>query len=186
MAAKKKSSSKIKSAENAKSRRSVTTVAKHHVEISAAPVAVAEQVEQVAPARDRSSVIDLIAKLRNWDAEIARDAATMLAHLPADAEAIGALSAAVTNQDGYFHPVVRASAAASLGRLGDRQAVDALLVGINDTMAEASEEAIKALGIIGDARAIPALEAVVQNDRGFFLDNVRRTAQDAIEKISHR
>ncbi len=50
-------------------------------------------------------------------------------------------------------------------------------------MAEASEEAIKALGLLGDRRALPALETIIRNDNGFFLENVRRTAQEAAARI---
>lgn len=136
------------------------------------------------PARDRSTVVALIAKLRDTDADVARDAALTLGTLPADAEAVDALCAAVRNADKFFHPVVRAAAAASLGLSGDPRAVDALLAGTGDTMAEASEEAVKALGLLGDRRAVPTLEAIVRNDYGYFLDPVRRTAEAALARLS--
>jgi len=137
-------------------------------------------------ARDRSAVIALMNRLRDADAEVARDAAQTLASLPADAEAIDALCAVVVNADGYFHPVVRAAAAAALGQLGDRRAVEALIQGTRDTMAEASEEAIKALGLLGDARALVALQVVIRNENGFFLEHVRRTAETAAGRIGLR
>ena len=147
--------------------------------------AVATPVVAVAatPVRDRSSIVALIARLRDQDAEVARDAATNLGNLPVDAEAVTALCTTVVNADGYFHSVVRAAAATALGKLGDRHAVDALIRGTGDAMAEASEEAIKALGLLSDARAIPVLEAVIRNETGFFLENVRRTATAALAKI---
>ena len=151
----------------------------------AARLAVTASVVAVAPApvRDRSTIVGLIARLRDPDAETARDAAETLGRLPADDEAVGALCAAVRNADGFFHPVVRTAAAATLGLLGDRRAVEALIAGTSDTMAEASEEAIKALGLLGDARAVAALEAAIRNDNGFFLEHVRTAARDALGKI---
>ena len=161
--------------------------------VVAAPVAAAKMESAVAVAetpkakgeigRDRSGVAALIARLRAPDAEIARDAATTLGTLTADAETIDALSAVTFNRDGFFHPVVRTAAAAALGRLGDRRAVDALITATRDPMAEASEEAVKALGLLGDSRALPALNAAVLNADGFFLEQVRKAARDAIRRI---
>jgi hypothetical protein len=156
--------------------------------VAAAPatVAPAAVVKQPAPApvvRDRSTVVALIAKLRHHDADLARDAAITLGTLPPDAEAVDALCTVIKNTDRFFHPVVRAAAAATLGTLGDRRAVDALLVATHDPMAEASEEAIKALGLLGDPRAAATLEQIIRNDSGFFLDPVRRTAEAALRRL---
>ena len=49
---------------------------------------------------------------------------------------------------------------------------------------DASEEAIKALGQLGDRRAIVTLQAVIRNQQGFFLENVRRTAEAALAKLN--
>ncbi len=136
--------------------------------------------------RDRTTVVALIAKLRDQDAEAARDAAATLGQLPADAEAVAALGQVLKNADGYFHSVVRAAAAASLGHLGDRNAVDALIAATRDTMAEASEEAVKALGALGDVRALPALETIRRNEKGYYLESVRRAAEQAAGRIDRR
>ncbi len=152
----------------------------------AAPAVAAVAAVATAPRsveRDRSTVVTLIAKLRDSDAEVARDAAATLGKLPADAQAVDALGGVLRNADGYFHSVVRAAAAAALGSLGDKRAVDALIAATRDSMAETSEEAVKALGLLGDRRAIPALEQVVRNENGFFLENVRKSAQVAINRI---
>jgi HEAT repeat protein len=82
--------------------------------------------------------------------------------------------------------VVRAAAAATLGKLGDRRAVEALIEATRDPMAEASEEAVKALGLLGDPRALPTLQAVMRNADGFFLENVRKSAEEASRRISAR
>jgi HEAT repeat protein len=134
--------------------------------------------------RDRTGVLGLIAKLGDVNADVARDAATALGSVPVDAEAVNALAEAVVNSHGYFHSVVRVAAATALGRLKARESMDALIYAVRDPMAEASEEAVRALGLIGDRRAIPALEAAVNNDDGFFLENVRRTAADALSRIT--
>jgi len=167
--------------------------------VVAAPVAVAPKAPVVAANavantvataprsadRDRSTVVALVTRLRDRDAEVARDAAATLGRLPADSQAVEALGDVLRNAEGYFHSVVRAAAAAALGSLGDRKAVDALIAATRDSMAETSEEAVKALGLLGDRRAIPALEQVVRNENGFFLENVRKSAQDAIKRIQH-
>ncbi|HVT79765.1 MAG TPA: HEAT repeat domain-containing protein [Phycisphaerae bacterium] len=150
--------------------------------VAAAPV----EVQAAAPAkeRDRSGVVALIGKLRDQDAEVARDAAAMLGTLPVDADATAALAAVLVNSESYFHPVVRAAAAAALGALRDSRAIDALIRATGDSMAEASEEAIKALGSLGDRRALPALERVIRNDNGFFLPQVQRAAGEAVRRIA--
>jgi hypothetical protein len=151
--------------------------------LPAAVAATAPAPASPPPARDRSTIIAMLGKLRETDADVARDAALTLATLPADAEAIDALCQVVRNADGFFHPVVRAAAAATLGKLGDRRAVDALIVATGDAMAEASEEAIKALGLLGDSRAVPTLQTIIRNQQGFFLDPVRRTAEAALARV---
>ena len=45
-------------------------------------------------------------------------------------------------------------------------------------------EAVTALGLLGDRRGLPALEAVVRNADGFFLENVRKSAAEAIARIN--
>ena len=58
-----------------------------------------------------------------------------------------------------------------------------MLQGTRDPMAEASDEAVQALGMLGDRRAIPTLEAIVKNADGFYLDNVRQSAQRALAQV---
>jgi HEAT repeat protein len=134
--------------------------------------------------RDRTAIVTLIGRLRDPDAEVARDAAATLGTLPADAQAVAALGEVLLNADGYFHSVVRAAAAASLGTLKAPQSVEALIHATGDTMAEASEEAIKALGRLGDRRALPSLESIVRNQNGFFLEHIRRAAQESAARIA--
>ena len=166
--------------------QATAAVAAPVAKVVAAPVAVSTPVATPAATAPEATTARaaLIARLRDNDAEVARDAAANLGRLPADAASVDALSAVLTNTDGFFHSVVRAAAASALGTLGDHRAVDALIHATNDGMAEASEEAIKALGLLGDRRALPALEKIISNHNGFFLETVRRTAQAALTRIN--
>jgi len=124
----------------------------------------------------------LIASLRNSDADSARDAATSLGAL-GNSAAVQPLIDVLQNLDGYYHPVVRAAAAGSLGRLGDPRAVEALLVAMRDTYAEPSAEAIRALAALGDPRAVAPLIEVVRNSTGFFLPTARLAAVVALSNF---
>ncbi|HEX4795908.1 MAG TPA: HEAT repeat domain-containing protein [Humisphaera sp.] len=127
--------------------------------------------ERVRPAE----VEAMIAQLRHDDADISRDAATALGAL-GHVEAVEPLIQVMENCDGFFHPVVRAAAAGSLGMLKDARAVNVLITAVSDTHAEPSAEAIRALALIGDARALEPLMEVVRNANGYFLPIARRAA----------
>ncbi len=149
------------------------------------PPAVAVSVTPpVALERDRSAIIGLVAKLRHMDADIARDAAATLGTLPVSAESISALVAVLLNAENFYHPVVRAAAAHSLGLLRDARAFEALLHATRDPMAETSDEAVKALGRLGDKRAMTTLQAIIKNTDGFYLDNVRSSADAALKQLT--
>src|SRR5450432_2510603 len=70
-----------------------------------------------------------------------------------DRTTIVSLIAALSSPDAE---AARDAAAATLGKLADPRAVDALIHATRDLMAEASEEAVKALGLLHDPRAVPA------------------------------
>ncbi len=124
---------------------------------------------------DRAAAEPLLTAVSDVDADVAREAATALGLL-GDPSAIQPLIDVVDNANGYFHTVVRAAAASSLGQLKDVRAVDALLAAVNDSVVEVSAEAIRALAQLGDARAVRPLIDVVQNQSGFFADVSRRAA----------
>ena len=145
------------------------------IEARPAALATASAETPDLPAALSVDVANLIAGLRNPSADAACEAAAALG-LAGDRSAVGPLAAVVENVDGYYHSVVRAAAAASLGQLRDPAAVPALIAGLRDPMAEASAEAVRALAALGDARAIAPLVAVVRNADGFFLPVVRRAA----------
>lgn len=140
----------------------------------------AEQSAESAMAN--TSTAALVNSLRDPSADVASEAASALGS-SGDATAVKPLSEVIANADGYFHPVVRAAAAASLGKLGDKKAVPALISGIRDEMAEASAESVRALAAIGDPRAVAPLVEVVRNADGFFLSFVRRAAVLALVKL---
>jgi HEAT repeat protein len=142
---------------------------------------VAKPVDEAKPADEpaTSPAAPLIAALRHSDADIARDAATALGSL-ADAAAVEPLIQVIHNAENYYHPVVRAAAASSLGQLRDRRAVEPLIRAVNDSLAEPSAEAIRALAVIGDPRAVSPLIDVIRNPAGFFLPIARRAAVTAL------
>lgn len=128
------------------------------------------------------SVQTLIQSLRDHSADVARDAAVELGGAK-DASAVAPLIEVIENNDGFYHDVVRAAAAESLGRLGDVRAVEPLLTLSRDTMAEASAEAVRALALLNDQRAVGPLIDIVRNSYGFFLPIVRRAAVIALAKL---
>jgi HEAT repeat protein len=79
---------------------------------------------------------------------------------------------------------VRINAVTNLGRLKSAQALDPLAATLGgDRSPLVRAAAAKALAIIGDPRALLALQRAVQNDTD---NDVRRTAQFAMEVIASR
>jgi len=121
----------------------------------------------------------LIAKLRVPGADEARDAAITLGQSGSFA-AVEPLIEVLVNANGFYHPVVRAAAATSLGQLKDPRAVEVLIAATSDPMAEISEQATLALGSIADKRAVQPLLNIVANRNAFFLHPVRSAAVKAL------
>ena len=141
----------------------------------AAEAAAAKATPEPTPAVPPAAVTAAIAALSDFDADTARDAATSLGNL-GHASAVEPLIQVVQNPNNYFHSVVRAAAANSLGQLKDRRASQTLLRAIHDPVAEPSAAAIHALAQIGEPQALTAFKEVVRNRDGFFLSFVRRAA----------
>ena len=156
----------------------------------ATPVATETAVKQlteetsaaISHSTETNKVSSLLEALHSTDADIARDAATVLG-LAGDASAVAPLIAAIDNVDGYFHPVVRAAAASSLAQLGDVSAVEPLIYAVRDPIGEASAEAIRALATLADGRAISPLIEVVRNYSGYFAPVARLAAVHALAKL---
>jgi len=136
----------------------------------------------VPPTMFHTQTSTLIAALRDPSAETAGEAAAALG-ANGDRSAVEPLKTVLVNADGYYQPVVRAAAAASLGQLGDPKAVPALIAGIRDEMAEASAESVRALAAIGDRAAVSPIMDVVVNSDGYYLSFVRRAAVLALAKL---
>lgn len=132
--------------------------------------------------RDDRATAALVATLRDSTAEIARDAATILsAHQEASVTA--ALIEVITNRDGYYHSLVRAAAAESLGRSKALSAFDALAGAVRDPIVGPSIEAIRSLAALGDPRAAGVLVAVLRNRDGYHLDAARAAAAEALSRF---
>lgn len=136
----------------------------------------------VSSVMPNTSTAAMVNSLRDTSADTASEAAASLG-ATRDPSAVKPLMEVVANTDGFFHPVVRAAAATSLGQLADKRAVPTLIAGIRDEMAEASAESIRALAAIGDPRAVAPLIDVVRNADGYFLSFVRRAAVQALVKL---
>lgn len=130
---------------------------------------------------DTTEITSLIDALRDASADIGCDAAISLGQH--GTAAVEPLIEALRNSDGFFHSVVRAAAAQSLGRLNDDRAVEPLLDAVQDPMAEPSAEAIRALAVLGDARAVSPLIEVARNSSGFYVPMVRHAAILALGQL---
>ena len=97
-----------------------------------------------------------------------------------NAEVVEPLIAALEDSDEY----VRQGAAAALGKIGDKRAVDRLIVNLIVTLPDKKSvrrEAATALGKIGDARAIkPLVGALKDSDK-----EVRKEARKALETLRY-
>jgi HEAT repeat protein len=174
-----KNSKRVTSVTTEKHFTTVPVKAKFAEVAKAAPVAAIVAPVAPAPAVDIKS---LTKALHDIDADVAREAATALG-TSGNAAAVEPLIEVVRNSNGYFHSVVRSAAAASLGQLKDRRAIEALLHAVHDPITDPSTEAIRALTALADPRAIAALVEVVRNTNGFFAGSVRRAAVLGLAKL---
>jgi HEAT repeat protein len=110
--------------------------------------------------RDPRATEALLAATQNGADEGLRQAAALALGEQGDPRAVEPLIEALYSSD-YS---IRAQAAEMLGRLRSRQAVDALIrMALTDGQPGPRWQAMRALGLIGDARAVPALTAILQN-----------------------
>ncbi len=93
--------------------------------------------------------------------------------------AVSALVQVLTG--GRAHALIRAHAVESLGRLGDRQAVPALIDALRDPYRLVRAYAAEALGKVGDPQAIDPLLAALEGDEFF---GVRAEAAAAAAQLS--
>jgi len=143
--------------------------------------------------RSRSAVTGLVERLTDKKDSVRGAAAVALGQI-ADASAVTALAAVLNPQAGLApskksqkakreqNPFVLRSAARSLGKIGNRAGVPALIGVLQDDKAETDlrREAASALGEIGDASAIPALRDVTTAGDPYLAE----AAHQAIKRIS--
>lgn len=145
--------------------------------------AVAETASEASATTEVVEATSLIGQLRDGNADVARDAAASLA-FQADSAAVTSLIEVLANVDGYYHTIVRVAAAASLGRVGQSQAFEALVTATVDPIVEVSIAAINALGALGDVRATDPLLSIIRNESGYFLPDARRAAILAVNRLN--
>ncbi|MBA3827038.1 MAG: HEAT repeat domain-containing protein [Ktedonobacterales bacterium] len=128
----------------------------------------------------------------------------LLAAFSADAENRGLIAGALSQIGdrsvipamlaalGHGDSDVRDNAAYVLGTLGGPEVLDPLLHALKDVAPEVRYTAAEALGTLGDVRALPALQAVAEQDSGKSWSDfhgappgqsVAFTAQRAIEEL---
>lgn len=143
--------------------------------------------------RSHTAVEDLIARLADKKDSVRGAAAVALGQI-ADADAVSSLAAVLNQQPVTMsgkesrkskaerNSFVLRAAAHSLGQIGSRAALPALMAALQDEKAgdDVRREAAIALGAIGDASAIPALRGVL-TARDPYLS---QAAQEAIHRIS--
>jgi HEAT repeat protein len=80
------------------------------------------------------------------------------------------------------HPLklVRKNAARTLGKMGNRDAVPALISALKDPFQGVRVESAKALGLLGDERAFGPLRDALSDDTD---REVRKAASDSVDKI---
>lgn len=145
-------------------------------------------------AHSSTAVADLIGRLADKKDSVRGAAAVALGQI-ADARGVSPLAAVLNRQPlpasgkkggkskAERNPFVLRAAAKSLGLIGSREALPALIAVLQDEKAEddVRREAAVALGAIGDAAALSILRGVL-TARDPYLS---RAAQEAIRKITH-
>jgi HEAT repeat protein len=142
--------------------------------------------------RSNAAVVALIERLTDKQGSVRGAAAVALGQI-ADARAVTSLATVLKPQSGLTlskknkskperNAFVLRAAARSLGQIGNRAGLPALILVLQDEKAEDDlrREAAVALGAIGDASAIPALRTVL-TARDPYLS---QSAYEAIRKIS--
>jgi HEAT repeat protein len=143
--------------------------------------------------RSPSAVAPLVERLSDKKDSVRGAAAVALGEI-ADATAVTYLAAILNRQAGLppakkgqkskpeQNPFVLRAAAHSLGQIGNRAALPALVLALQDESIDddVRREAAWALGRIGDAAAVPALQQAVTGRDPYLAE----TAQEALRKIS--
>jgi HEAT repeat protein len=142
--------------------------------------------------RSSAAVAPLIERLTDKKDSVRGAAAVSLGQI-ADSRAVTSLAAILNPAAGLApskknkskmeqNPFVLRAAARSLGQIGNRAALPALIIALQDEKAEGDvrREAALALGVIGDVTAIPALNSVMTATDPYLS----QAAQEAVRNIS--
>jgi HEAT repeat protein len=138
--------------------------------------------QALGSSRDAAATEALVGALRDRSVEVAVAAATSLA-VSGGERGTRALLAVLDNAEGFYHPLVRASAVHGLGSLLPRHERAPLVRALRDLDAEVSIAAISALSS-GSTEGAPPLLDVVLNADGFFLPITRLAAARGLERLS--
>lgn len=122
----------------------------------------------------RKKIANWLAKLKDEDASVRREAARRLGHV-GNLDAVTALIGALQDEDWR----VRSSVASALGLLGDTQAVSPLIEALEDKTATVRRTAAYALGRLRDSEAIEALCAALGDKKR----SVRENAMFALQQV---
>jgi HEAT repeat protein len=133
--------------------------------------------------REPAAIDALCAALRDRSVEVAVSSVSSL-QIVAGRKARTTLLAVLDNDQGYYHPLVRAAAVHALGGLLSEHECAPLVRALRDQDAEVSIAAISALGASAPSRAGELLLEVVDNHDGFFLPITRLAAARGLERLS--
>jgi len=123
----------------------------------------------------------LVATLADKNAVVRSNAVSALAIADPDRALEHQVTRYVNDLNDDASPLIRASAALALGKIGGERAVDPLIVRLaKDTDLKVRANAAYSLGLLANKRAEPALNDVAKKDSEDF---VKRIAKDAYEKL---
>jgi HEAT repeat protein len=133
--------------------------------------------------REEAATDALCGVLRDRTVEVAVAAVSSL-QIVAGRKARMTLREVLSNDQGYYHPLVRAAAVHALGGLLSEPECAPIVRALRDSDAEVSIAAISALGASAPSRAGELLLEVIENHDGFFLPITRLAAARGLERLS--
>jgi HEAT repeat protein len=133
--------------------------------------------------REQQAIDALCGALRDRTVEVAVAAVSSL-QIVAGRKIRVTLREVLSNDQGYYHPLVRAAAVHALGGLLSEPECAPIVRALRDPDAEVSIAAISALGASTPARAGELLLDVIENRDGFFLPITRLAAARGLERLS--
>jgi HEAT repeat protein len=133
--------------------------------------------------REQAATDALVSTLRDRSVEVAIAAVSSL-RIVAGRKARTTLREVLSNDQGYYHPLVRAAAVHALGGLLSEPECAPIVRALRDSDVEVSIAAISALGASAPSRAGELLLEVVENRDSFFLPITRLAAARSLERLA--